>query len=238
MLSSVMACTRELMVANTVIMAAPPKNIIAEESASEVDRAKTMVTTPSRTSISSALKPSPLVLPRPATISAPHTEPPPEQYSNCVNVDVPPCRTSLANTGKNVISGIPNIVIRNDSTMSGFMPSCTRMKAMPSFMLASTAPLDFAGMNPTLMTYKVTITATNEIPFNPKHQSAPSFASATPPSTGPMIRARLNWIEFSAMALGRSSFGTSDGISAEYAGPPKLCAMPTVNDRRSEEHTS
>ena len=32
------------------------------------------------------------------------------------------------------------------------------------------------------------------------------------------------------MALGRSSFSTSVGTSAEYAGPPKDCAQPTTND--------
>ncbi len=55
------------------------------------------------------------------------------------------------------------------------------------------------------------ITATNERPLSPKHQAAPSPVSARPPSIGPITRARLNWMEFSAMALGRSSFSTSDG---------------------------
>ena len=33
------------------------------------------------------------------------------------------------------------------------------------------------------------------------------------------------------MALGRSSFSTSIGTNAEYAGPPKDCAHPTTKDR-------
>ncbi len=52
-----------------------------------------------------------------------------------------------------------------------------------------------------------------------------------PASTGPTTRARLNWIEFSATALGRSSRSTSVGTSAWYAGPPKDCARPTTKER-------
>ena len=38
-------------------------------------------------------------------------------------------------------------------------------------------------------------------------------ASVAPASSGPIIRATLNWIELSAMALVRSCLPTSDGIS-------------------------
>jgi hypothetical protein len=37
-------------------------------------------------------------------------------------------------------------------------------------------------------------------------------------------------MELSAMAFCRSSFSTSMGTSAEYAGPPKACAQPTTKD--------
>src|SRR5574341_975452 len=74
-------------------------------------------------------------------------------------------------------------------------------------------------------------TATNESPFNPKHQEAPSFVNARPPSTGPITRARLNWIELSAIALGRSSGLTREGISAWLAGPPNAFAKPAAKER-------
>jgi hypothetical protein len=38
-------------------------------------------------------------------------------------------------------------------------------------------------------------------------------ASAAPASSGPTIRATLNWIEFSAIAFVRSFVPTSEGIS-------------------------
>ena len=36
------------------------------------------------------------------------------------------------------------------------------------------------------------MTAMNEMPLSAKHQAAPSWVSARPPSTGPITRARLN----------------------------------------------
>jgi hypothetical protein len=41
----------------------------------------------------------------------------------------------------------------------------------------------------------------------------PNDASATPATIGPITRARLNWIEFSATAFGRCSLPTSVGIN-------------------------
>ena len=58
-----------------------------------------------------------------------------------------------------------------------------------------------------------TMTTRNERPFSPKHSAVPKAASAAPASSGPNTRARLNWIELSAIAFGRSFFSTSDGIS-------------------------
>src|SRR5271156_5044626 len=75
------------------------------------------------------------------------------------------------------------------------------------------------------------ITARYEMPFRVKHQVAPSRAYVAPPMVGPRMRARLNWIEFMAMALARSSGPTRVGSSAEYAGPPKDWPTPTMNER-------
>ena len=47
----------------------------------------------------------------------------------------------------------------------------------------------------------------------PKQAASPTEATAMPASAGPITRDRLNWIELSAMALGRSFFGTSDGTN-------------------------
>ena len=58
------------------------------------------------------------------------------------------------------------------------------------------------------------MTTMNERPFTAKHAAVPHAASVAPASSGPKTRARLNWIEFSAIAFGRSVFCTSDGMSA------------------------
>ncbi len=68
------------------------------------------------------------------------------------------------------------------------------------------------------------------MPFIPKHITMPKAASAAPATMGPMMRARLNWMELSAMALGRCSLFTSVGTSVWYAGPPKACAQPVMNE--------
>ena len=47
-----------------------------------------------------------------------------------------------------------------------------------------------------------TMTTTNERPFSPKQAAVPKN-SAAPASSGPNTRARLNWIELSAIAFGR-----------------------------------
>jgi hypothetical protein len=57
--------------------------------------------------------------------------------------------------------------------------------------------------------------ARKESAFSPKHHFSPNFAKAWPASAGPMVTAMLNWMEFSAMALGMSSRSTRVGISAE-----------------------
>ena len=52
-----------------------------------------------------------------------------------------------------------------------------------------------------------------------------------------MTRARLNCVEFSAMAFGMSSRRTSVGRSDWYAGPPKACAVPVTHDSVRMCHT-
>ena len=47
-----------------------------------------------------------------------------------------------------------------------------------------------------------------------------------------MTRARLNCIEFMAIAFGTSSRLTSSGSSEMYAGPLNDCALPVRNDSR------
>jgi hypothetical protein len=54
----------------------------------------------------------------------------------------------------------------------------------------------------------------NDTPLRLKHHAAPKFVSAIPPSAGPMTRAKLNWIEFSAIAFDKSFGATSVGMSA------------------------
>ena len=58
-----------------------------------------------------------------------------------------------------------------------------------------------------------TMTTKNDRPLMMKQAAVPRVASVTPARSGPMTLARLNWIEFRAMALGRLSLGTSEGMS-------------------------
>ena len=57
------------------------------------------------------------------------------------------------------------------------------------------------------------MTMKKERPFRAKQAAMPTVASVRPATTGPRMRERLNWIELSATALGRSRRGTSDGMS-------------------------
>ena len=58
----------------------------------------------------------------------------------------------------------------------------------------------------------------------------PSPTMTIPPMAGPIICARLNWIELRATALGRCGRGTRDGTSDWKAGPPNAWARPDRND--------
>ena len=81
---------------------------------------------------------------------------------------------------------------RNASTTKLTIPSRTRMKFIPSFMLWMTEISVFSGVNFGLISSSVMTTATYETAFSPKHQVAPSLKSATPPNIGPITRATLN----------------------------------------------
>ncbi len=56
----------------------------------------------------------------------------------------------------------------------------------------------------TLSASSATITTRNDRPFRPKQRAVPNAVSVMPASSGPNTRARLNWIELSAIAFGRS----------------------------------
>ena len=74
------------------------------------------------------------------------------------------------------------------------------------------------------------ITAMNDTPLNAKHAAGPHNPYTTPPSAGPITRARLNCIEFMATAFGTSCRFTRSGSSDAYAGPLNDCALPVRND--------
>src|ERR1039458_7449630 len=139
---------------------------------------------------------------------------------------------SLTNTGIYVRMGMLNAVMQNASTISASMEPCLRTNLIPSFKLVNIDSVVLTGKNRLVMSNSETMGAKNESAFKPKHHFSPNFARAMPASAGPMVTARLNWIELSAMAFGMSSRSTSVGISAEYAGPPKACAKPDMNDRQ------
>ena len=86
---------------------------------------------------------------------------------------------------------------------------------MPCFKLLSIESVVFCGKNRVVISDSVMIGATKDSAFSPKHHFSPRRARVIPPSAGPIVTARLNWIEFSAMALGMSSRSTSVGINAE-----------------------
>ena len=64
------------------------------------------------------------------------------------------------------------------------------------------------------------------MPLTVKHQAAPIRARNTPANAGPRTLALLNIMEFSAIALGRSSFPTISGKNAWRAGASKALTRP------------
>ena len=77
------------------------------------------------------------------------------------------------------------------------------------------------------------IGARNESPFNPKHHISPNCVSAMPPITGPITRATLNWIDFSAIAFGMSSF--SPAWESAPGRPGRRRPAPARNERKAED---
>ncbi len=57
-------------------------------------------------------------------------------------------------------------------------------------------------------------TMKNDNPLTAKQAARPIVETMPTPTPGPSTRERLNCVELSAMAFGRSRRGTSDGISA------------------------
>ena len=80
------------------------------------------------------------------------------------------------------------------------------------------------------MSASTTITTRNDALFMPKQAASPRLVKTSPPTSGPMDCARLNWMELSATAFGSVWRGTSAGISDWNAGPPNACARPVAND--------
>src|SRR5271165_5776947 len=138
---------------------------------------------------------------------------------------------SLTNTGRYVRMGILKAVMQNASTMSASIEFCLRTNLMPSLRLVNIDSVVLSGRKRVVISKSETMGARKESAFNPKHHFSPNFAKAIPASAGPIVTARLNWIEFSAMAFGMSSLSTNVGISAWYAGPPKAWAKPETTDR-------
>ncbi len=85
---------------------------------------------------------------------------------------------------------------------------------MPCFRLLKIESVVVSGRNRAEMIESEMTGARKESAFSPKHHFSPNFANARPASAGPMVTAKLNWIEFSAMAFGMSSLLTRVGISA------------------------
>ena len=101
-------------------------------------------------------------------------------------------------------------------------------------MLVSTDAPDFAAMGRTGNNSSEMITAMNETPLRLKHQAAPKFVSAIPPSAGPMTRARLNWMEFRAIAFDRS-FGAIKRRDQCLIRRPAERLSKTDNERNAQD---
>ena len=78
------------------------------------------------------------------------------------------------------------------------------------------------------------ITARNERPFSPKHATMPKAARAAPARSGPITRARLNWIELSAMAFGRCCLVHERGNERLIRRPAKRLGQ--AGDDRQRQH--
>ena len=105
--------------------------------------------------------------------------------------------------------------MENASTISPAMAPCLRMNRMPCFMLARIVSVVLTGRKRTVSMAERNDRGEKRHARSARStRSCPNLASAMAPSAGPTITAALNWMEFSAMALGMSSLSTSVGISA------------------------
>ncbi len=163
-------------------------------------------------------------------MSAPRTDPAPENAIIQANPPAPWWKTFCTTTGSSVSTGEPSSAVQNARNMKERIASWWRTNASPPRSSSRTDRVVATGVDTTCSDISEAMTTRNDRPFSAKHAADPSAASATPASRGPMMRARLNWMEFSAMALGISSRRTSIGRSDWYAGLPKACAVPVMHD--------
>ena len=133
-----------------------------------------------------------VVAPEPEPEVPPAIEPAPEQDNRIVKVLAFPCSTSRAKTGRKTSSGIAKVVMQKARTIRASIAVCLRINPIPCFMLVSIDSPVLAGTKRVRMTSSEMMTATKETPLRPKHHVAPQFASAMPPRTGPITRAKLN----------------------------------------------
>src|ERR1700733_527745 len=197
------------------MIATPCRKISRQESGSHLERAKPAITNPRKAKISTVSRVRPFNFSMAATMSAPQIDPAPEKTSNRVYVSGPLWKTVCTKTGRNAVRENPNNVVQNARTTKALIPSRHRMNRMPSAMLLRTGSWDLAGTNFTRIMKSVAITARYEMPLTVKHQVGPSRVYVKPPRVGPRMRAKLNWMEFMAIALARSSGPTRVGSSAE-----------------------
>ena len=80
------------------------------------------------------------------------------------------------------------------------------------------------------------ITPRNEIAFSTKATTTPAAATINPASPGPVARARLNSMPFSASAGCRSSFFTSSGKIARHVGDSTASPSESASVSNSSSH--
>src|SRR6185369_8022662 len=95
--------------------------------------------------------------------------------------------------------GIPKNVLPKAKRINDSSDRLCRTKRRPALRSTRRFWWEADGRNVVLSALRETITAKNEIPLNKKQATGPNAEKATPATSGPMMRARLNWIELSAM---------------------------------------
>ena len=69
----------------------------------------------------------------------------------------------------------------------------------------------------------------NDAPLNRNAQPVPTEAMTRPATAGPIIRAALNEVEFSAIAFDRSASPTSSATKVWRTGASNAAAQPNRN---------